>query len=294
VAGIGVIGGDDAGEAPYAYVLGEPARPRRTFEDAAAFLAGRSPDAVAIAGPPPARQRALSALAVAFGGAVPPIALVGRDGPVARSLGLPGGGAGRLTRLVDAWHRDLPFETRAVDTLRVDDGRLGFCFGTGLVRGFAGELSREAPVPGLRAGVSLLLRAAGSALWGGPLARRLHEPRRARVEADGAAWPAERFAAILAGTVARVAPGFAPFRRAGELPRTFHLIGLACTPRAAVGEVLRALAGREFSRTGAIDAVAREATLVSDRPWRYLLDGTPFTGGETVRLAVGPRIEVIA
>lgn len=288
-----MIGGDGAGEGPYAYVVGEPARAHRAFEDAAGFLAGRAPDAVAVGGPAPVRQRALSALALAFDGILPPVAFVGGNGTVAGTLGLPGAGAGRFARLVEAWHRDLPFETRTFDTLRVDRDRLGFFFGTGLVTGFADELSREAPSAGKGAGLSLVVRAAASALVGGPLAHRLHDPRRVRVVADGDEWPAERFSALLAGTLPRAAPGFAPFRRAGELPRTFHLIGLACTPRAAVAEAVRALAGRELSRTRVIDAVAREATLTSDRPWRYLLDGTPCTGTETLHLAVGPRLEVV-
>lgn len=288
---IGVISWRGAAE-PFGYVVGDSPTSGRSLAEAASLFRERGVSVVAIGGNDASQHRALSALGTAFaGGPLPAIAIVGA-GRDLLSLNLRlRGGASTLAALVEAQSAGVELPSVEVDTLELE-GRLGFVFGTGLAVGFVEEVRRRKAVGRLSLAFELA-RVVASAAIGGETVRRLHDRRRCRVEADGEVWSKERFSGLLAGTLRRLPLGFSPLHRAGELPRTFHLVGLAATPAALPGELARLGSGLPLSPGRSIDAVARQVILTSDRPFRYLLDGVPYDAGEVLRLTVGPRLRII-
>jgi diacylglycerol kinase (ATP) len=290
---IGVISWSNR-KAPVGYVVGDPpGSAGATLDELTLSFRKRGVSLVALGGSDGARHRALTALATAFAGAqLPELAILpDRGGLLADNLGLGGDPRTLLATVIEGHHAGARLEVAEVDTIAVE-GRIGFTFGAGMAVGFVEELGRR------RA------RSSGAIAWelgkllvsaaaGGEAARRLYERRRTRVEADGEAWPTDRFSVLLAGTLPALPLGLRPLHRAGELPRTFHLVGLATTPAALPAEVGRLALGRQLSAQRTIDSVAREAVLTSDRPFRYVLDGVAYEAGEVLRLAVGPRLRIV-
>lgn len=282
MASLSILEGVGEGEAR-SLLPGDPTSVRSAPLGALAEeLLVRAPEALALQGDAPFRQRALSAL-VATRRPLPPLLLL----PPA---GRPGGGE-RLAAALRRISLGEPHPAEELDTLQVEE-RIGFVFGAGMAVGFVEE-ARAHGRSDAAARWSLLLSVAASALVGGRLARRLHDKRRLRLSLDGEAFPPERYGLVLAGTVRELPPGLSALPRAGELPGTFHLVGYAATPRALPYQLLRASLGLSASPRVAIDGVGREAFLRSDRPLRYVLDGSVHEAGRELRLTLGPRLRII-
>ncbi len=146
--------------------------------------------------------------------------------------------------------------------------------------------------PSPRAALWLVIRAVGSALRGGPFALSLMRRERLRVETDGEEWPDGSYLTLLAGTTPDIGLGFKAFQRCDEQPGFFHAVGVTAPLLPLALSLPRIRAGRPWRRRHALDEVARELVLTSDRP-RYTVDGDLYQAQGRVRVSIGPAVEII-
>jgi diacylglycerol kinase family enzyme len=243
-------------------------------------------------------HRVLTAFAEAWRDRPLPRLLLLRGGAmntVAHGHGIRGTPEGILKAVLEGRRRGIPLRTVERDLLRVepDQGpvRYGFIFGTGAVVTFLEAWDRSRDPSPLRA-VGLVLRAIGSAVRGGPFALSLMRRERLRVETDGEEWPDQSYLSLMAGTTPDIGLGFKTFHRCDEQPGFFHAVGITCPLLPLTLSLPRIRAGRPWKRKHALDEVARELVLTSDRP-RYTVDGDLYTAREQVRVTTGPGIEIV-
>jgi diacylglycerol kinase (ATP) len=240
----------------------------------------------------------LSAFARAYRDRPLPRLLLLRGGAmntVAHGHGIRGTPEGILKDVLEHRRRGIPLRTVERDLLQVqaDDGpvRHGFIFGTGAVVAFLEAYYRTGN-PSPRAAVGLVLRAVGSALRSGPFALSLMRRERLRVETDGEEWLDDAYLTVIAGTTPDIGLGFRAFHRCDEQPGFFHAVGITCPLLPLALCLPRIRAGRPWRRRHALDEVARELVLTTDRP-RYTMDGDLYTAREQVRVTTGPGIEIV-
>ncbi len=256
-------------------------------------------DVLAVNGGDGTLRRVVTALAEGWGPSPWPLLLPLRGGAmntVAHAHGLRGGPERLLRRLLERRRagREPPAVER--DLLAVESGgqpaSVGFLFGTGLAVSFL-EAWYDGPEPSWATALLLLLRAAGSAVGRGPLARRLSNPLPLRIASDGDEWPADAFLAVVAGAIPELGFGFAPLARCAEQPGSFHAVGITGTPLQLALRMPAVWLGRPWRRPLALDAVARELLLDAPR-LRYTVDGDLFTSEGPVRVRAGPVARVAA
>jgi diacylglycerol kinase family enzyme len=240
----------------------------------------------------------LTALARAWGDRPLPKLLLLRGGAmntVAHGHGIRGNPDGILKDVLDHRRRGIPLRTVERDLLRVqaDDGppRFGFIFGTGAVVTFL-EAYYRTRSPSPLSAVGLVFRAFGSAVRNGPFAVALMHRERLQVATDGDEWPDGSYLTLMAGSTPDIGLGFRAFHRCDEQPGFFHAVGVTCpiVPLAFALPWIRA--GKPWSRRHALDEVARELVLTSDRP-RFTVDGDLYDARERVRVTTGPGIEIV-
>jgi diacylglycerol kinase (ATP) len=164
--------------------------------------------------------------------------------------------------------------------------RCGFLFGTGLAVRFL-EAWYAGGHPSWRSALGLFLRAAGSAVIRGKLARALARPVEARVAGDGQEWPADTFLAVLAGAVPEVGFGLAPLARCGEQPGFFHAVGVTGAPLQLALRLPAVWLGRPWRRPLALDAVVRRLEL-DGPPGPFTLDGDLYGAQGRLAVRAGP------
>ena len=177
-------------------------------------------------------------------------------------------------------------------SVETDGGRLryGFVFGTGAVVAFldAYYASRD---PSAASAASLLVRAFGSALLGGPLATSLTRRERLRVSSDGDEWPEGPYLGVIAGSIPEIGFGFKPFARCEEQPGFFHAVGVTGTILQIAAHLPRIWTGRPWKRSLAVDAVARELSI--EGPLRFTIDGDLYEARSSLIVRTGPPIRLV-
>ncbi|HXN82031.1 MAG TPA: hypothetical protein VN883_06100, partial [Myxococcales bacterium] len=133
-----------------------------------------------------------------------------------------------------------------------------------------------------------------SSLWRGRFARKLYEPLDLAATVDGEEWPPLPLYGVLCTTVAEAGLRLRPFRRATERPGAFEILGLTAGPRAFAFEIPRLLCGQPARRDRLLDSVAERAELFSPRPFSWFLDGELRSCSGTLRIEVGPRIQLVS
>jgi diacylglycerol kinase (ATP) len=240
----------------------------------------------------------LSAFARAYGREPLPKLLLLRGGAmntVARGNGVRGGPEGILREVLIRLRHGYPLRTRERDLLRVtaDGGepRYGFIFGTGIVVAFLEAYYRSRwPSPATAA--LLFVRAAGSALVNGKLARALTRREPLRVATDGDEWPDGSYLALAAGSTPDIGFGFRPFARCEEQPGFFHAVGVVGPlPQLALA-VPRMRLGAPWRRRVAQDEVVRTLVIQAERP-RFTLDGDLYAAERVVTVETGPGVEIV-
>jgi diacylglycerol kinase family enzyme len=260
---------------------------------AAAQLARERPRVVAIAGGDGTVQHTLTALDRALGPALPPLALLGGGAyDSLASLGGRGSPEDKLRRLSEALASGTGLRIIERDVLRAG-GQCGFRLGVGLPVRFV-EAVYATGRPGAAMGAALLARAALSSLWRGKFARKLYEPLDLAATVDGEEWPPLPLYGVLCTTVAEAGLRLRPFRRAIERPGAFEILGLTAGPRAFALEIPRLLCGQPARRDRLLDSVAERAGLFSPRPFSWFLDGELRSCDGTLRIEVGPRIQLVS
>jgi len=254
----------------------------------------RDVDVVAINGGDGTAHVALGALYKAYGEQLPRIALLrgGTMNTVASGLGIRGEPEALLGRLVGRYHAGEPLRVVSRNVLVVDDEKVGFLFGNGLIAHFL-ELYYEGGEPSPTKAVLLVARAVGSALIGGSLAKRLTRPVRCGVVVDGTEWPSLPWMTVAAGTVDDIGLRFRPFYKAPEYPGTLHAVGLGCTALQLVPEFLSIRRGKPTSHPNIVEQLGRELILESTEPLSYMIDGDFHRGGQRICVRVGPRVELV-
>ncbi len=240
----------------------------------------------------------LTAFAHAYGDRPLPRILLLRGGAmntVAHGHGIAGTPDGILRSVLEQRRRGIPLRTVDRDLLRIEaDGgppRYGFIFGTGAVVTFL-EAYYRIGHPSPLAAVWLVVRAVASTLRSGPFALSLMHRERLRVETDGEEWPDGSYLTLLAGTTPDIGLGFKAFHRCDEQPGFFHAVGVTASLLPLALTLPRIRAGRPWRRRHALDEVARELVLRSDRP-RFTVDGDLYQAEDRVRVSTGPGVEII-
>jgi hypothetical protein len=262
-------------------------------------FAARGVDVLAVNGGDGTAHVVLSALVERWGAQrVPRILLLpgGAMNTVPRSLAVRGTPEAVLARHLDRRRAALPSRVVERDLLQVEAAgvppRLGFIFGTGAVVAFLDAYYRTGwPVPATAA--ALLARLVSSALARGRFAARIAAREPLRVWADGEEWPDDRYLSVLAATVPEIGFGFRAFSRFAEQPGFFHAVGVTGSARRLAARVGSIYAGRPWSRTVALDAVARDLLLEAPGPLRFTVDGDLYRAEGAVRVRTGPPVRLV-
>jgi diacylglycerol kinase (ATP) len=296
--------------------LGETSKLRRVLIDAAArhgvtvhetrsleeldgvtrALARSDPSAVVLAGGDGSYMEGLSALARAFEGRVPLVALApgGTFATVARNLGLHDAPRAWAERIVAAACAPAP-RTRATATLSVRDDaggrRIAFIAGAGLVARFFDRYD-AGPHQGLVPAAAIAAQVALGSLVGAPLARRVLAPVVCAIEVDGVVQSPQAWSLVLASVVRDVGLGVRATYRAGPSVDGFHVIASTLSPRGLAAQVPRVLTGRPMRGAGHVDAIARSLRVTFGEPDAYVLDGDLMRARE-VHVDAGPAVRIV-
>ncbi len=226
---------------------------------------------------------------------LPPVAILrgGTMNTIARSFGIFGETPRLTFELVDRHRRGLlgtfPWFEREI--LQVGDA-YGFIFGNGIIYNFLHEYYATGnPSPGTAA--QLILRAAGSTMVRGALARRIYKRFHARVVADGDRWACEDFITVAAAVVEQIGLGFKPFYRVHERPDAFAVLGIHTDAAGFVAELPNIMAGRPMRRDKVIDQAAREVVFEADEPLEYIIDGDTYVQEGSLTLRLGPKLRFL-
>ncbi|MCC7541393.1 MAG: sphingosine kinase [Deltaproteobacteria bacterium] len=231
-------------------------------------------------------------------GVLPSVALLrgGTMNTVANSVGIPRGRSeALLTRLVERVASGEPVPTTTRVTVDAG-GRLGFLLGTGAMHGFMAEYyARGKPYPTPLTAAETLVVGAASAVVSGEVVRRIVEPIRATLTVGGERWAERDYFAVAAGTVQQIGLGFKPFHRANHQLDAFHVLGIHCSPVAFVASLPRIHRGLPMRSDHVTEALVTELVIETpggDVP--HMLDGDLHAGTSPFRVALGPRVTIVA
>jgi diacylglycerol kinase family enzyme len=268
------------------------------LDDVARDIAGRGTEAVVLAGGDGSHMGGLSALARAFGGTLPAVALApgGTVCTVARNLGMRGPARVWAERVVRAaCARDARPVEHATLRVRDDAGgdRVGFIFGAGLVARFFDEYYGGGP-QGILPAAGIAARVFAGSLVGSALARRVLSPAACTVTVDGETHATRAWSLVLASVVRDVGLHVRATYRAGDEPGRFHVVASGLSPRGLALQVPRVLSGRAMRGGPRVDALATSLRVAfqNDDRGAYVLDGDAMRAQE-VRIAAGPLARVL-
>ena len=215
---------------------------------------------------------------------------------ISNAVGIKGTPGRILLEVSEKYHTGQAFEVKERDILRVDyDGHhhYGFIFGNGLIANYLDAYydtpSRGGPV----AAFSVLMQGIGSALVGGPFAKRLFQPFRALVTVDGEPWTDGESCAVVAATIEQIGLGFRPFIRCREKPGAFHLLAVKTSALGFGLQLPRIRLGMPVDPALVPSIVAHEAVFTADTPISFTIDGDMHRAVGPLRLSAGPRLRII-
>jgi diacylglycerol kinase family enzyme len=281
------------------------------LEGVAKAIAARGTQGVVLAGGDGSYMAGVSALARAFGGALPPVGLApgGTVGTVARAFGLgsdPHAWAEGLVRAACAGsvrieRKGTLLVTAGGSSPAMPEQRVGFIFGAGLVARFFEEYY-AAPSPGLASAAQIAARVFAGSFVGTPLARRVLAKAPATLEVDGgtsAALPRRGrdggWSLILASVVRDVGLHVLATYRAGESLERFHVVASGSSPVALGLQAPRVLLGLPMQPLwgeAQVDALAADLRVRFDEPAGFVLDGELLRAKE-VRVSAGPVLPLM-
>lgn len=186
----------------------------------------------------------------------------------------------------------VPHVVRAV--LRVDGGGVtqhGFLFGNGLISNFL-EVYYEGSEPTPTKALGILARGVLSGFVNGAAIRRLMQPARCRVEADGVEWPYDEYLAVAAGTVDDIGFGFRAFFRSLTSPGKMHALGIASSAFAFIVQLPRVWMALPLTSAKVVDQVPTRLTLRGDTDLVYMIDGDFHRAGREVTVVAGRPVRL--
>ena len=172
----------------------------------------------------------------------------------------------------------------------------GFVFGTGVVCGYLAEYyagGQGKPNPVVAA--KTLLRGIGSAIVGGEMIRRMAEPFRGTVELDdGTVWEERDYLSVAGGTIDQIGLNFRPFRRYGEQPGRFHVLGIHTSPMGFVSQLPRIWRAAPMKPGHTYEATTSSLVIRSPHgPIRYMVDGDLHECDGPLHVSIGPRVRIV-
>jgi len=233
-----------------------------------------------------------------WGASLPQIAFLrgGTMNTVANSVGIrrdrPEGLLARLIRDYAA-RSTQPLANVERHVMRIG-AHYGFLFGTGAVRGFIAEYYRGGePSPVVAA--QTLVRGIGSTIVRGEMVRRMCAPFRGSVELDdGTIWEERDYFSVAAGTIDQIGLNFRPFRRFGERPSAFHMLGIHTTPLGFVVDLPRIWRAEPMRPGKTEEAIAARAVVRSSTGRvEYMVDGDLHGQDGDLEISVGPRVRIL-
>ena len=270
----------------------------QTLEDIdriAQELAQEPPSVIGVHGGDGTLHKTVSALGRAFkDGVIPPIAILcgGTMNVVAASLRIREEPSTFLGRLVEAAKVGGHLATLRRRCLRIGS-QLGFIFGNGLMANFLREYY-DAGAYGTRRAAWLLLRAAGSALIGGPFVERLFHRFEGGVQIDGRTLETARFVGLALATVREVGLGFKLIHRADEDPERFGVIAIHAPPLSLIPDFWAVHQGRGVSPAHAYSAVASDVEITpKEARMPYTIDGDLYYADGALSISVGPPLRFV-
>ncbi len=221
----------------------------------------------------------------------PPILILrgGTMNMLGDSLGIKTNQLDTLRRFVSSDPDKLKYTHR--DTIKVGE-YIGFIFGIGLVPNFLSAYY-EGPRTGAVKALEIIAKGIYSGLIGGEFSKKLLQPLEAEVKVNNEKIPFTLISAILAQTIENLSLGFKPMYRAMEKPGTFHtyVAGLKLTQ--IILKIPNLFSGKPIKHPLVYDALAEKLEILSDKPFKYTLDGDLFESEGRLIATSGPEIKFV-
>lgn len=292
--------------------------------DVCGQIAGRGTDLVVLSGGDGSFMAGVTALAAAFGDALPPLALLpgGTVATVAKNWGMAGDPAALLRAIVReiggdpvVLHRHLarrptlrvraerfkpegPSAQRDPRSDLLDEERIGFIFGTGLVARFF-DVYYGGGAHGAAHAARIVARIFFESFYGGATARRVLDPLPCVIEVEGRPLAPRAWSLVCAAVVRDLGIHMRVNYRAAEDLARPHLVASPLSARQLGPRAPFVLAGRRIGGPGHVDDLVSEftvrfddATAPAPAEGPYVLDGDMLRAC-AVHVAAGPAIEVL-
>lgn len=225
---------------------------------------------------------------------LPKIALLrgGTLNTISTSFGIKGDPKYLLHNLSYKYAEGLPFETHQADLMNVN-GKYCFLFGNGFVANFMHTYYKTG-TPSPWQGIKTAAKGIASAIVNGKLVKEWFRPVHAKVTVDGNDLGITRFSSMLSGTMEDIGVGFKPWNRAFDVPNTFHIHFMDCSPFDLLPDVPLIWFGRPIHPKCTQEFLAKHVTIEAEEGFHYTQDGDMyFCEDGKMDISLGPRIEII-
>jgi diacylglycerol kinase (ATP) len=262
-------------------------------------IASRGTSCVVIAGGDGSHMAATTALADAFGGALPPVAIA------------PGGTVCTLARAwgFSGFHSQERYILQLIETLAIGRGRaktrpsllvcdatgarrIGFIFGTGLIARFF-DIYEQQPIKGNATATRLAGEIFAGSMFGSALAKGVLAPTPCKLVVDGIMKKPRAYSLIASSVLRDLGLHMRLTYRAPASSDRLHVVASSLPPFALGPQLPRVLAGKELRGRDHVDELACGFEVRFTGEMRtYVLDGDAFTASD-VRVSPGPPLIVL-
>ncbi len=229
---------------------------------------------------------------------LPKIALLrgGTMNTISNAVGASGRPGKILLNLVERYYTGQKFDITERDMLKITDGettRYGFIFGNGVIASFL-EVYYEDKNPSPAVAAKVLARTLASAMVNGTTVDRVFAPFNAEMTLDGQVHAMREYVCIGIATIEQIGLGFRPFFRCEEDEGGFHIMAATGKPLEIAAQLPNIRFGRSTESNGIQNYFAKVATLKSDKPILYTIDGDMHRAEDGfLKLEAGPRLQII-
>lgn len=211
---------------------------------------------------------------------------------IAAAMRIKGSPEDILSNIVEKYHFNESFEILERPVLKVNN-KYGFIFGTGFINNFL-DLYYHNGIPGPKKALKLMANTIGSTVINGDLSKKLFEPYKCRIIADGEIHPFNEVVGLASSTIKYIGFGFNPFYRAYESLNKFQLLGFNTSARQFIRLLPTMFAGKpNLFKNDNFDLLSKEISLESDEPIPYQIDGDIQKPTTKIDLSLGPRLKII-
>lgn len=210
---------------------------------------------------------------------------------VATSFGIWGSPEKLLSDLVIKYHEDIPFSTRDVNLMKVNDS-YGFIFGIGLVYNFM-EAYYSGGTPSPAKAVWTIARTASSAIFNTKFARDMFRRFDAKVTANGKPWAFRNYSSLYTGSINQIGLNFKAFYLVDQFPNQFHAIGFSLPPRNILPYIPKMFLGKPSGCPNLVEEAITEMTIELEEPLPHQIDGDMLGASAFYRISTGPKITIV-